>query len=92
MAKSGLPNGKNDARHNHRIPRQGPGAQKMNTKYDPDANALYVKFSDEKISRTEELRPGFIVDYDGLGHIVGIEMLDAKQVLSEAALKALAAA
>jgi uncharacterized protein YuzE len=64
----------------------------MNTKYDPDANALYVKFSDEKIERTEELRPGIILDYDGVGHIVGIEMLDAKQVLSESALKSLAAA
>ena len=64
----------------------------MNTKYDPEANALYVKFSDEKIERTEELRPGIILDFDNRGHIVGIEMLDAKQVLSEAALKSLAAA
>ncbi len=64
----------------------------MKTKYDPEANALYVKFSDEKIERTEELRPGIILDFDNGGHIVGIEMLDAKQVLSEAALKSLAAA
>jgi uncharacterized protein YuzE len=64
----------------------------MKTKYDPEANALYVKFSDEKIERTEELRPGIILDFDGAGHIVGIEMLDAKQILSKSALESLAAA
>jgi uncharacterized protein YuzE len=64
----------------------------MKTKYDPEANALYVKFSDDKVERTEELRPGIILDFDSRGHIVGIEMLDAKQKLSESALKSLAAA
>lgn len=64
----------------------------MKTQYDPEANALYVKFSDDKIERTEELRPGIILDFDSRGHIVGIEMLDAKQKLSESALKSLAAA
>jgi uncharacterized protein YuzE len=64
----------------------------MKTTYDHEANALYVQFSDEKIDRTEELRPGIILDFDNRGHIVGIEMLDAKQQLSESALKSLAAA
>ncbi len=64
----------------------------MKTSYDPEANALYVKFSDEKIERTEELKPGIVLDFDIRGHVVGIEMLDAKQQLSESALKSLAAA
>jgi uncharacterized protein YuzE len=64
----------------------------MKTEYDPDANALYVRFSEDKVDRTEELRPGVIVDFDSRGHIVGIEMLDAKRLLSESALKSLAAA
>ena len=64
----------------------------MKTSYDPEANALYVKFSDDKIERTEELKPGIILDFDSRGHVVGIEMLDAKQQLSESALKSLAAA
>ena len=64
----------------------------MKTEYDPEANALYVRFSDDKIEKTEELRPGIILDFDIRGHIVGIEMLDAKQILSESALKSLAAA
>lgn len=64
----------------------------MKTEYDPEANALYVRFSEDKVDRTEELRPGVIVDFDSRGHIVGIEMLDAKRLLSESALKSLAAA
>lgn len=64
----------------------------MRTEYDPEANAIYVRFSDEEIDHTDEVRPGIIVDYDARGHIVGIEMLDAKTLLSEAALKSLAAA
>jgi uncharacterized protein YuzE len=64
----------------------------MKTTYDNEANALYVRFSDEKVERTEELRPGLILDFDNRGHIIGIEMLDAKQQLSESALKSLAAA
>jgi uncharacterized protein YuzE len=64
----------------------------MKTEYDPEANALYVQFSDDKVARTEELRPGIIIDFDSRGHIVGIEMLDAKTILSESALKSLAAA
>ena len=64
----------------------------MKTTYDHEANALYVKFSEEKIDRTEELRPGLILDFDNRGYIVGIEMLDAKTQLSAAALKSLAAA
>lgn len=64
----------------------------MRTEYDPEANAIYVRFSDDDIDHTDEVRPGIIVDYDARGHIVGIEMLDAKKLLSEAALKSLAAA
>lgn len=64
----------------------------MRTEYDPEANAIYVMFSDEEIDHTDEVRPGIIVDYDARGHIVGIEMLDAKTLLSESALKSLAAA
>ena len=64
----------------------------MRTEYDPEANALYVRFSDEDVDHTEEVRPGIIMDFDARGHVIGIEMLDAKKILSEAALKSLAAA
>ena len=64
----------------------------MKTTYDNEANALYLKFSNETVAKTEELRPGMILDFDSRGHIIGFEMLDAKQQLSAAAIEALAAA
>jgi uncharacterized protein YuzE len=64
----------------------------MKTTYDHDANALYVRFSEEKVASTEELRPGIILDFDLRGRIIGIEMLNAKSQLSADALASLAAA
>ena len=64
----------------------------MKASHDPEANSIYVQFSDEDVDHTDEVRPGIIVDYDARGHVIGIEMLDAKTLLSEAALKSLAAA
>ncbi|MFO1032904.1 MAG: DUF2283 domain-containing protein [Hyphomicrobiales bacterium] len=60
--------------------------------HEPEANALHVKFSDGSIERAEELKPGIILDFDTRDRVVGIEMLNAKQQLSESALKSLVAA
>jgi uncharacterized protein YuzE len=49
--------------------------------YDPDADAVYITVSDGKIERTEEAGP-FIYDVDAEGHIVGIEILCASNVLA----------
>ena len=64
----------------------------MQTTYDRDANAIYVKFSDAMVAGTEELRPGLIVDFDKEGRIIGIEMLNARMQLPADALASLAAA
>ena len=34
----------------------------MKSRYDPEADALYVSFSDAPIIESEEVRPGFILD------------------------------
>jgi len=47
----------------------------MKLKVDQQADALYLTLSDEPASRTEEVSPGIIVDYDEGGRVVGIEML-----------------
>jgi uncharacterized protein YuzE len=47
----------------------------MNVQFDPEADALYVTVSDAEIARTEEVKPGVILDYDHSGQVVGIEML-----------------
>ena len=64
----------------------------MKTRYDPVADALFVRFSDDPILESEEVRPGLIVDLDSAGHIVGIELLDARSQLAAAALDELSAA
>jgi len=62
----------------------------MKLKYDPEANALYVRFSAGKIAESEGGSPGVILDYDEEGHILALELLQAREkltpeVLTEAA-------
>lgn len=47
----------------------------MKLKVDRQADALYLTLSEAPSSRSEEVSPGIIVDYDEQGHVVGIEML-----------------
>jgi len=51
----------------------------MNIKFDKEADAIYLKFSDADVAESDEDKPGIIIDYDKDGNIVGIEVLDASQ-------------
>ncbi len=51
----------------------------MKVKYDKDVDVLYITFSENKISESDEDKPGIILDYDKAGAIVGIEILDASK-------------
>lgn len=51
----------------------------MKSEYDPAVDALYLTLAEAKVVESEELRPGFIVDYDAEGRIVGVEILDASK-------------
>ncbi|MDF1600617.1 DUF2283 domain-containing protein [Mesorhizobium sp. YIM 152430] len=51
-------------------------------KYDAAANAAYIRLSSAKVLDSEEVSPGVAFDFDEAGHIVGIELLDAKTQLS----------
>ncbi|MFQ6073406.1 MAG: DUF2283 domain-containing protein [Methanosarcinales archaeon] len=56
---------------------------------DLEANAVYYKFSNEKIARSEEKKSNnlsLIFDYDSEGKIVGIEVLNLKEFLKVFAL------
>lgn len=54
----------------------------MKLKYDPEANALYVRFSVGEVVESEEVSPGVILDYDEAGHILALELLQAREKLS----------
>jgi uncharacterized protein YuzE len=47
----------------------------MKLKVDLQADALYLTLSETHSSRSEEVSPGIIVDYDDQERVVGIEML-----------------
>ena len=49
--------------------------------YDPEANALYMRFSDDEIAETLELSESVYVDVDADGIPVGLEVLDASSNL-----------
>lgn len=64
----------------------------MKLSYDSRIDALFVRFSDQKIIESEEVRPGLILDFDEQGRIVAIEMLDARKQMPPDALASLQAA
>lgn len=64
----------------------------MKLEYDQEANAIYVRFSEDKIVESEEIQAGVIFDFDERGRIVGFELLDARTKLAPAALKDFVAA
>lgn len=51
-------------------------------KYGPASNAAYIRLSSATVLESEEVSPGVVFDFDAEGHIVGIELLDAKTQLS----------
>jgi uncharacterized protein YuzE len=64
----------------------------MKLEYDRKADAVYVRFSEDKIVESEETQPGFVFDFDADGKIVGFELLDARTKLAPTALAEIAAA
>ncbi|MCA0455505.1 MAG: DUF2283 domain-containing protein [Chloroflexi bacterium] len=51
--------------------------------YDAQSDTLQIYLSDAPIEESSELQPGLIVDYDAAGNIVGIELLDASEIVKQ---------
>lgn len=47
----------------------------MKIEFDQIADALYVQLRDGDVEKTEEIRPGMILDYDANGNVLGVEIL-----------------
>ncbi|PWC31007.1 DUF2283 domain-containing protein [Azospirillum sp. TSO35-2] len=58
----------------------------MKTHYDPDADALYLRFSDHTVEGSEEVAPGIILDFDDQHRIVALEVLNAREKMASGAL------
>lgn len=58
----------------------------MKIKYDREADALYITFTENKINESSEDKSGgFILDYDVTGSLVGIEILNATRKINNPA-------
>jgi uncharacterized protein YuzE len=57
----------------------------MKIEYDPVRDLLYVWFGvpGEKAARTETVTPGVHADFDKQGRLIGLEVLDASEVLQQ---------
>jgi len=62
----------------------------MKVHFDRETDALYVRFSDDPISETAEVRPGVMFDYTADGRIVGLEILDASKTVAAGDMSKLA--
>lgn len=47
----------------------------MKIEFDQAADALYVQLMEGEVERTEEIKPGMILDYDVNGNVLGVEVL-----------------
>lgn len=54
----------------------------MKLEYDPEVDAMYVRFSAGSIIESEEIAPGIVFDFDASGRIVSLEILDARKKLA----------
>jgi len=51
--------------------------------YDSETDILNIIFREDKISESDEIKEGIIVDYSKEGKIVSIEILDASEHITE---------
>ena len=62
----------------------------MHWTYDPSVDALSIVFAARKrAARTDELRPGMLVDSDEHGQLIAIEFLDASTQFKKSVLERL---
>ena len=54
----------------------------MRIRYDEKNDALYIRLREEKYYASDEVKDGFILDYDKMGNVIGIEILDAADYLN----------
>ncbi|HHT9124515.1 MAG TPA: DUF2283 domain-containing protein [Candidatus Brocadiia bacterium] len=55
----------------------------MKVIFDPETDTLSIILRDEKISESDEVRDGVIIDYNKSGKIVSIEIMDASEQVAE---------
>jgi uncharacterized protein YuzE len=47
----------------------------MKIEFDQIADALYIHLAEGEVEKTEEIKPGMMLDYDASGKVLGLEVL-----------------
>lgn len=57
----------------------------MKIEYDPERDLLYISFMDKEVkaAQTVTVTPGVHADFDRSGKLIGIEVLDASDVMGK---------
>jgi len=50
----------------------------MKVHFDEKADAVYIRLDDSKITDSEEVRPGVVLDFNEQNHVVGVEILKVR--------------
>lgn len=59
----------------------------MKLHFDPASDAVYFRLDDSRIVESEEVRPGFVLDYNDKDQVVGFEILGASKRVASNHLK-----
>ena len=51
--------------------------------YDQETDTMTVIFKESTVDESDEAKRGIIIDYDNMGDIVSIEIMDAKKRISQ---------
>jgi uncharacterized protein YuzE len=49
----------------------------MKVLYDPDKDILQITFMEMTVEETAQISPGLVLDYDGDGNVIGLELAKA---------------
>lgn len=55
----------------------------MRFRYDPEVDALYIRFQEGNVEETDEVFPGVMLDVDDNGNLLGLEVLNASSKLGK---------
>ncbi len=55
----------------------------MKLRIDKNNDALYLRLDESKIVESEEVSPGVILDFNGNGQVIGVEILNISSRVTE---------
>jgi uncharacterized protein YuzE len=60
----------------------------MKFHYYPETDSLYIDLSEKTSTDSQEVAPGVVLDFDANGHLVGIDIDHASQIIDLSRLEA----